>query len=53
MKTVTKDTISTAKASADGSKPASAQQNRAGFSRPQQGMYYTVDTIGKSGVGLI
>lgn len=38
MKTVTKDTISTAKAAADGSKPG--QQNRAGFSRAQQGMCY-------------
>ncbi|KAJ4420571.1 hypothetical protein N0V82_004239, partial [Gnomoniopsis sp. IMI 355080] len=34
VKTVTKDTISTAKAAADGSKPG--QQNRAGFSRAQQ-----------------
>lgn len=45
VKTVTKDTISTAKAAADGSKPASAQQNRAGFSRAQQGMCYTIYTV--------
>lgn len=36
MKTVTKSTVSTAKANADGTKPG--QQSRAGFSRSQQGM---------------